>query len=176
MKALIVYESMFGNTGEIARAVAEGLEAGGCDVTVADVHTMPAIGDNDLLVVGAPTHAFSLSRPRTRADAARQGTVKAGAAEVGLREYLDCSPWLDGVHAAAFDTKVKKPSLPGSAARKAYRRLRGLGCHMVAPAESFHVLGTTGPLADGEPDRARRWAGSLAAGMASAQSPARPTR
>jgi len=162
MKALVVYESMFGNTEAIARAVAERLEMN-FDVIVAEVNAMPTARDADLLVVGAPTHAFSLSRPRTRADAARHGTVKAGAAAVGIREYLDCSPRLTEIHAAAFDTKVKKPALPGSAARKAYRRLRRLGCHMVTDAMSFHVTDMTGPLVDGEQERARRWADLIAA-------------
>ena len=129
MKALVVYESISGNTEAIARAVAERLETS-FDVTVADVRTLPAVGDADLLIVGAPTHAFSMSRPRPRAEANRHGTVKAGAPRIGIREYLDCSPWLTGVHAAAFDTKLRKPSLPGSAARKAYRRLHGLGCQL----------------------------------------------
>jgi hypothetical protein len=164
MKALVAYESIFGNTGAIARAVAEGLEAG-FDVTVADVRTLPPIGDIDLLVIGAPTHAFSTSRPRTRAHATRKATIKARAFGFGVREYLDYAPWLPGVHAAAFDTKMKTAALPGSAAHKAYRRLRGLGCHMVASAESFQVTAMTGPLAGGEEDRARRWAGTLAASI-----------
>ncbi|MEV4283420.1 flavodoxin family protein [Actinoplanes xinjiangensis] len=166
MRALVVYESMFGNTEAIARAIAEGLEAD-FDVTVADVRTMPPFGDTDLLVIGAPTHAFSTSRPRTRAHVTRKATIRARAFGIGVREYLEYAPWLTGVHAAAFDTTMKMPVLPGSAARKAHRRLRGLGCHMVAAAESFHVTGTTGPLVGGEADRARRWAGTVLAGLPS---------
>jgi hypothetical protein len=173
MRALVVYESMFGNTEAIARAVAEGLGTA-VDVTVADVHTMPAVGHADLLVVGAPTHAFSLSRPRTRADAAKQATVPARAVEVGLREYLGHVPRLTGTGAAAFDTKIAKPSLPGSAARKAHRLLRSLGCRMLAPAESFRVVGTTGPLSDGERERARRWGAELAVAALQVHQPTRP--
>ncbi|MEV4280063.1 flavodoxin family protein [Actinoplanes xinjiangensis] len=158
MKALVVFESVFGNTEAIARAIAEGLEPD-FDVTVADVHTMPAIGDADLIVVGAPTHAFSASRPRTRTHTA---TTRARAIAIGVREYLEYAPWSPGVYAAAFDVRLKMPTLPGSGARKVYRRLRGLGCHMVAPAEPFHVTRMTGPLADGERDRARQWARTLA--------------
>jgi hypothetical protein len=161
MKALVVFESMFGNTAEIAGAIADGL-AGTYDVTVADVHDMPPVADSALLVIGAPTHAFGMSRPATRADAARQGAVRPGAAEVGIREYLARQPALTGLAATAFDTRVNRP-LSGSAARKAVRRLRALGCRVVAPAESFQVTGMTGPLVTGEIDRARRWARAVAA-------------
>jgi hypothetical protein len=103
MKALVVYESLFGNTEAIARAVADGL-SGTCEVTVADVSTIPSAEDMDLLIAGAPTHAFGLSRPRTRLDAKRSGAVRPGAEEIGLREYLDVSPMLTGLPAATFDT------------------------------------------------------------------------
>jgi hypothetical protein len=164
MKALVIYESLFGNTAEVAQAIAESL-AGSFDVTVADVHDMPPVDGVDLLVVGAPTHAFGLSRPSTRADAVKQGTVRPGAQERGLREYLDTAPNLSGAAVAAFDTKVRMRFMPGSAARKALRRLRDLGCRPVHPAESFYVAGTTGPLLDGELDRARQWAGAVAAAV-----------
>jgi flavodoxin len=162
MKALIVYESMFGNTEKIARAVADGL-GDGYEVTVAGVATMPSAADMDLLIVGAPTHAFGLSRPSTRQDAVRQGAAHPDATDVGMREYLDVSPMLTGLAAAAFDTRVNMPFLPGSAAHKAHRRLRRLGCRLLGPAESFRVIGTAGPPADGELDRARQWAARLAA-------------
>jgi hypothetical protein len=163
MKALVVYESMFGNTAELARAIADGLT--GFEVTLADVHDMPPVDGTDLLVVGAPTHAFGLSRPATRADAAKQGTVRAGAEDRGLREYLDDAPPLSGTAAAAFDTKVRVRFMPGSAARKALRHLQELGCRPVRPAENFYVAGTTGPLLDGELDRARQWAATIAAAV-----------
>jgi len=158
MHALVVYESMFGNTESIARSVAEGL-SGEFDVTLAEVRTMPRPSGADLLVVGGPTHAFGMTRPATRQDAVRQGA--GGDAGTGIREWLDGAPQLSGVAAATFDTKVNKP-LVGSAAHKAYRRLRRLGCRMIVPAESFHVSGTPGPLDEGEQERARRWGATLA--------------
>jgi hypothetical protein len=162
MKALIVYESMFGNTKAVAAAIAAGLDAT-FEVRLIEVTEMPPVLDADLLVVGAPTHAFGLSRPATRQDASGKGPVSAEAAAVGLREYLDGSPTLSGVRVAAFDTKINKPYLTGSAARKALRQLHRLGGRVMLPAESFRVDGTTGPLVDGELARARRWAQSLAA-------------
>jgi flavodoxin len=166
MKALVMFESMFGNTETIARAVADGM-TGQLEVTVADVRTMPRAFGMDVIVVGGPTHAFGMSRPGTRQDALRQGAGRTGVVDVGLREWLDTSPQLTGVAAAAFDTKVDKP-FTGSAARKADRRLRRLGCRILLPAESFHVGGIPGPPADGERERARRWGESVAAAAVAA--------
>jgi hypothetical protein len=141
--------------------------AGQFEVTVADVRTMPRAFGMDLIVVGGPTHAFGMSRPGTRQDALRQGAEREGVVDVGLREWLDTSPQLSGIAAAAFDTKVDKP-FTGSAGRKADRRLRRLGCRVIVPAESFHVDGTPGPLADGEHERARRWGETVAAAAVAA--------
>jgi hypothetical protein len=63
--------------------------------------------------------------------------------------------------AAAFDTRIARPRLPGSAAHAAEKRLRRLGFRIVAPAESFYVEGTLGPLQAGERERARRWGKTL---------------
>jgi hypothetical protein len=164
MRALVVYESMFGNTQTIADAVAGGLarrmrvdavEVGGAPATLGD--------DVTLLVVGGPTHAFSLSRPRTRQDAATQAPDGLVSTGIGLREWLAALRAPAGVAAAAFDTKVSKPHLPGSAARAAEKRLRHLGFRVAVPAESFWVDGTLGPLLEGEQDRAMRWGDQLGA-------------
>ncbi|AGL16934.1 flavodoxin domain-containing protein [Actinoplanes sp. N902-109] len=165
MQALVIFESMYGNTEKVARAVADGLRER-YEVTVADVATMPRAYAMDLLVVGGPTHAFGMTRPSTRKQAAEQGTIRAGAAEVGIREYLDCSPLLPGMAATSFDTRVRMPLMPGSAARKARRRLRRLGCRIVTAPESFLVAGSPGPLVAGELERARRWGAGLAAAAA----------
>ena len=168
MRPLVVYESMFGNTERIARAVADGLSET-FEVTFADVNSMPPASGMDLIVAGGPTHAFGLSRPSTREQATRQGTVGSDAAGAGLREYLNCSPPLTDIPAVAFDTKVNKPRMPGSAAHKAQRQLRRLGCRIVLPAQSFFVSGTTGPLITGEEKRARDWGLALASAVMAAQ-------
>lgn len=163
MRALIVYESMFGNTEAVADAVRAGVEPV-MPVDLVQVGDAPGIGalEVDLLVVGAPTHAFSLSRESTRADAAqrRGGTTVTGTA--GLREWLDAGTAPAGLPAAAFDTHVKTPKLPGRASKAAEKRLRHAGATMVAPAESFYVDGYEGPVLDGELERARAWGESLA--------------
>ena len=164
MKALVVYESMFGNTERLARAVADGLAAGGAEVHVRPVAQAGGVVDYDLVVLGAPTHAFSLSRPSTRADAVRQGADPARVGSSGLREWLDELPETGPApRFATFDSRAAKARhLPGSAARRTARALRS-GHHPVStrPA-SFYVRDVDGPLLDGEEDRARDWGRQLA--------------
>jgi hypothetical protein len=64
--------------------------------------------------------------------------------------------------AAAFCSRMDKP-MSGSAARKSDKRLRRLGCRAVSTPAEFRVSGLTGPLLDGELDRARTWASSMLA-------------
>jgi hypothetical protein len=161
--ALIVFESILGNTERVARAVADGL-ARSHPVTVTEAGRAPdqIPPDVDLLVVGGPTHAFGLSRPETRRDAAVLATDPVPTAGRGLREWLDglAAPGTE-VPFAAFDTRVVTPHLPGSAAKKARKRLRAKGFTSIVDPESFHVHGKTGPLVDGEEDRARAWGEAL---------------
>ena len=168
MRALLVYESMFGCTGSVARAVAEGLAADGAfEVELHEVSQAPAAGTVafDLLVVGAPTHAFSLSRPSTRRDAVRQG-ARPEAAETGMREWLDALGDRDeagGRPAAAFDTRVTKVrNLPKAASTRASHLLRRHGYRLVSRPAPFLVVDTPGPLLDGELDRARAWGRTVA--------------
>jgi hypothetical protein len=165
MRALVVFESMFGDTETIARAVADGLSSA-MQVDVVDVAAAPRVDtDVDLLVVGGPTHAFGMSRPNTRSDAVRQGG-RSAAASIGVREWLDEQRPTSRARAAAFDTRINKWFIPGSAARSAGAVLRRRGFRLIAPPESFRVTGTAGPLTAGEEDRARQWGRSLAAQMA----------
>ena len=119
--------------------------------------------DLDLLVVGGPTHAFGMSRERTRESAAEQAAGSVVSAGEGLREWLSAvTEGSPDIAAAAFDTRIDKPRLPGSAAHGAERRLRRLGFRIIEPAASFYVTDMYGPLVDGERDRARHWGELLA--------------
>lgn len=161
--ALVVFESMFGNTKTIAEAVAEGLSSQvPTDLLEVGAASDVLAGDVDLLVVGGPTHAFGMSRPRTREDATRQAGGHVVSERNGLREWLTLVERRTGsVAAAAFDTRIDKPRVPGSAARGAEKRLRKLGFRIAAPSESFYVTGVAGPLVDGETERAHRWGQEL---------------
>lgn len=160
MKAVIVVESWFGNTKAVADAVARGLG----DAEVHDVRAMGTrIGEDvELLVIGGPTHAFGMSRPGTRADAARQGGQ--GSAEApGIREWVERMEAPRGLPVATFDTRVTKVRhLPGSAARGAAKVLRGRGFNPVSKPESFYVNDLKGPLEEHELERAEAWGTALA--------------
>lgn len=163
MRAVVVYESMFGNTRAVAEAIAIGLSIQGVDVEASEVGvTSPRLDpDVDLLVVGGPTHAFTLSRAETRSSAAEQATTALISSGIGLREWLDELIPQGPVAVASFDTHADK-KVPGAASRAAQRRLRRAGYPPLLPAESFYVAGMQGPLVDGELDRARAWGETLA--------------
>ena len=165
MRALVVYESMWGNTEQVARAIGRGLGTSG-PVEVLDVSGAPPqqLTGLDLLVVGGPTHAFSLSRESTRKDAVTKG-APSGHEQRGVREWLDGLPAGD-LAVATFDTRVAKARhLPGSAARKAGKKVRRHHLGRVVDTESFWVDDLAGPLLDGELDRARAWGRELAASL-----------
>ncbi|WP_330475140.1 flavodoxin family protein [Terrabacter sp. C0L_2] len=165
MNVLIVHESLFGNTHEIASAIAEGLREGRApdagDVRLVHVADAPTvIGDDvDLLLVGGPTHAFSMTRPQTRQDAATQG---AAAPRDGIREWIDVVTPRTGLPVVTFDTRIHVKMLPGSAASAAAKALRHRGFDRAERGETFWVHGTPGPLEPGELDRAREWGTTLA--------------
>jgi hypothetical protein len=163
MRALVVFESMFGNTREIAKAVADGLSSH-LSVDVVEVGAASTVVGDDvgLLVVGGPTHAFGMSRPRTRQSAAEQAGDDLVSTGIGVREWLAADHGGSGpVAATAFDTRFRKPGLPGSAAKAAGKRLRRLGWRMIDRPASFYVAGTPGPLLPGERERARGWGEKL---------------
>jgi len=165
--ALVVHESMFGNTATIADAVARGLALQGIAVSTVDVAEAPAgdVGEADLLVIGGPTHAFSLSRPGTRADAVRQGADPRHAT-TGLREWIDGLPRVPAGTvrlSAVFDTRVSKVRrLPKSAGTRAGHLLQARGYTLLERPMAFVVADVSGPLLDGEAGRAVAWGRALA--------------
>jgi hypothetical protein len=180
LTALVVHESMFGNTAAIAESVARGLELGGFEVTRTGVDLAPALEgvDVDLLVVGAPTHVFSLSRPSTRADAVRQ-CAPDDRARTGIREWLDGPPAPgDRVRLAAmFDTRVTRVRhLPTAAGTRGAHLLKRLGYTQLVRPEAFLVDDVQGPLVSGETLRAVTWGNDLAQACGgSALRPAAPS-
>jgi hypothetical protein len=163
--ALVVFESMFDNTARVAHAVAEGLRSEGVSTEVGEVSTQQADIPRtvELLVLGAPTHAFSMSRPSTRADAVRQG-APAERAGLGMREWLGAvQPPAGRLDVAVFDTRVGKVRrLPMAAGPSATRLARRRGFTPVGRPTSFLVEDIQGPLLDGELERATAWGKTLA--------------
>jgi len=157
MKALVVYDSFFGNTEMVAKAIAAAL-ATKLEVTAikADQVELHQLSDLDLLVVGSPTRAFNPS-PNTKS------FIK------GL------SP-LTGVKVAVFDTRLNVEEanskvlvvlvkLFGYASEKMLKALQKKGGQALLPADWFVVKDSEGPLKDGELERAEAWAGSMLAAL-----------
>ncbi|MFJ6078333.1 flavodoxin family protein [Pseudarthrobacter sp. NPDC092419] len=145
MKAVIVYDSVYGNTKAIAEAVAAGLGAGARAVPVAGF-VPGSLQAGDLLVVGSPINGW---RP-TPAIASALGDLAGGG--------------LTGVKAAAFDTRLKL-FIHGDAGKKISRALQEAGASIIGGPMAFYVKGTEGPLLAGEAGRAAAWADELAAAM-----------
>lgn len=172
MRALIVYESMYGNTHRIADAIAQGFSRSDT-VTVLPAHLVSedAVEAADLVVVGGPTHAHGMARASTRraaADAVQKHPEKMelepDALSTGVREWLEQLP---PIHApvAAFDTRMHGPALfTGRAAKGIAKRLRRRGGALIAPVESF-IVTKTNHLAPGEGARAQEWGRQLASAV-----------
>ena len=173
MKAVVVFESMYGNTREVAEHVAEGLRAMAVEVLVVPVRDATAdhVAAADLVVVGGPTHLHTLARPRTRESAVSQAephglAVEPGAEGVGLREWFDAMPRTNRTAAAAFDTRVDVARLlAGQASKGIASRLDGHGFDVIAPPRSFLVDKRTQLLPD-EDQHAVAW-GKYLAGLVS---------
>ena len=171
MSALVVYESVYGNTRIVAEAIARGI-GDALARPVSEVQYADAAGC-ELLVVGGPTHMHGMTTKRSRelaAEAARNdGEVEVEShadSEPGLRTWLHTLPTGDGVAAAAFDTRLdSSPFLTGRASHGVATRLRRRGYALLG-SESFLVSESEGPLVAGEVERAQRWGASLAAELA----------
>ena len=170
MKAVVIYESMYGNTHLIANAIAKGLSESADVVVVPVGKAEPSLlADADLIVVGGPTHAHSVSRPGTRKAAVAAAdkpdsdlVVEPDAAGAGLRYWFATLAWKNG-RAAAFDTRVNAPPvLTGRASKGITRMLRHHSFSVVADPESFLVT-KADYLETDEETRARDWGAQLAA-------------
>jgi flavodoxin len=157
MKAVIVYESLWGNTAAVARAIAEGFGPGARALTT-DEATSAVVSEADVVVAGAPVIAFGLASEKTR----------AGIKDVGHppdTEHPSLKSWLEGlparhVAAAAFETRLWwSPRGATSAIEAGFKRA---GYEIAWKAQRFVVDGKYGPLRDGELDRARDWGKALA--------------
>lgn len=160
MKAMVVYDSVFGNTGQVARAIGEALGSPGEVeiLQVADVKPEQLVGLT-LLIVGSPTRKFSPTGAITN-------FVK-GIPKDRLR----------GVKVAAFDTRFTVDAIEkvrilvffvnifGYAAKPIADRLVKKGGQLAAPPEGFYVGDTEGPLLDGELERAATWAKQIVASL-----------
>ena len=155
MKALIVYDSFFGNTEQIAQAIGQALGSPDEVETLRVNQVAPTrLAGATLLIVGSPTRGFRPSE--------------------GVTKFLDAIPkyGLIDVKVAAFDTRISVRDIDnrllnvfvrlfGYAAQPIANKLVNKGGTLVTPPEGFFVKGSEGPLKDGERDRAIEWARAI---------------
>ena len=144
MKVLVVYDSAYGNTEKIAKAVAATLK-GDIKVLRAAEGNPAEFGSFDMLVIGSPTYG---GRPMP-----------------SVAKFMNKIPesTIKGKNVAAFDTRIAvvMAKMFGFAADKIAKNLKGKGANLVVPAKGFFVTGKEGPLRNGELERAAGWAKSL---------------
>jgi len=142
MNTLIIYDSAFGNTKQIADTIAETLRKYSSvqvlSVAEADIIELTGL---DFLIVGSPTRKHTLTNEmRTLLEGMLGGS-------------------LQGLAAATFDTRYRMSEwLSGSAAYGIAKKLQRAGAKLIVPPESFFVHSVGGPLEDGERERAVDWA------------------
>jgi hypothetical protein len=178
MRALVVYESMYGNTHAVAADIAAGLRATH-EVTLVPVTraTRELVAAAGLIVAGCPTHMHrmpTVASRRAAAEAARKQdsglTLDPDADGPGLRTWLEGLS-ADNVLAASFDTRLSGiPALTGRASRSISRLLKSRGCRLIVPPESF-LVSKQNVLLKGEAARACSW-GALVGEAARAASTA----
>ena len=167
MRAVVIYESMFGDNQQVARAIAAGLNEAGVVAEAIEVGIAPTViaADVDLLVVGSPNHAWSLPRPSTREDAAAKAAVPLVSQGIGVREWLAGATLPAVLRTAAYDTRGSHPKAivaMDHASKSIEKGLAKLGGTRLVPAEHFRVADMKGPLEPGEAERAHAWGVALA--------------
>jgi hypothetical protein len=161
MKAIVVYESYWGNTAAVARAIAEGIGPDARAMSTAEARG-DILANVGLIVAGSPIIAFQLPTEKTRADmAARPGKAPSppDLSHPSMRSWLEALPKGSG-RAAAFETGFKLS--PGGAAGAILKILKSRGYLPVAKKQRFLVKGSYGPIREGELDRAKAWGVELA--------------
>jgi flavodoxin len=145
MKALVIYDSQYGNTEQIAKAIGGGIGGEVKVVRFGDVKAAE-LGSYDLLIIGSPT--------------------QGGRYTMTMKGFLDTitTDALKNVRVAAFDTRLKTKLVKffGYAATRIADTLKIKGGNLVAPAEGFLVKSAKGPILDGELERAAAWAKGIA--------------
>ena len=152
MKTLIVYDSVFGNTEQIALAMGNSLGSGESVVTLRVSEIMPEhLTGLGLIIVGSPTRVFKPTK--------------------AIVNFLNKIPsnGLKSVKVLAFDTRISMTDvnscllnilvrLFGYAANPIADKLVKKGGDLIIPPEGFFVKDSEGPLKDGELERAADWA------------------
>jgi flavodoxin len=163
MKALVVYDSAYGNTERIAQVIGEALGAPE-EVSVQRAGTIKTdpLTEVRLLIVGSPTQRF---RPLPTISSLLKGLAPNS---------------LKGVHVAAFDTRLSQSNIDETPVLAFFVKLIGRGAYAAGPIADqlkkkggklvgspagFYVEGMEGPLVQGELERAQQWAKQILAAI-----------
>ena len=166
MQAVVVYESHWGNTEAVARAIAEGFGPEALAMTTNQA-AAPVIAGVDLIVAGAPVMGFRL--PDEGMIENLRSERGADTSHAPMREWLDRLPEGSGAY-AAFETRIWWS--PGGATGAIGRALETAGYRPIAKGHRFVVEDKDGPLREGELEKARQWGAELAAAMRNRAEPA----
>jgi flavodoxin len=165
VKAVVVYESLWGNTAKVAGAIADGIGPEATAMSTAEA-TPEALAGADLIVAGSPVFAFKMSSDKMR-ESIRDNPGPAPSppdlSHPSMASWLESLP-AGTAAAAAFDTEARGPF--GKAAPTIARSLEKLGYRLLSKPTGFYVSGKYGPLRDGEEERAREWGRELATSLA----------
>lgn len=164
----MVYQSLWGNTAAVARAIAAGLGPSTRVAHTGEVSPSQVEG-LDLLVVGAPVHGMTLPTAQSVTSVGRRATgpgeMPANLKQPLLREWLSAIP-RGPLQAAAFDTRVKG-FLGRGGTSTIERLLKTQGCQLVTRGEGFIVVSqravheSASMLQEGELSRAQAWGAGL---------------
>ncbi len=169
---MVVFQSLWGNTAAIGRAIAEGL---GPDTLVGgtDEITPAETEEASVLVLGAPVHAMSLPTTQTIKGVAsrprHEGDLAPDTAQPLLREWIAALPERAALF-TAYDTRV--PGFVGRGGVSSIERLMiSHGYRLLCKSEGFYVVNRrtvhepASMLREGELERARRWGDRLRASL-----------
>jgi flavorubredoxin len=138
-KALVIYDTKFGNTEKVANALVQGLAVKGIEAESVNVDhvAIDRLSEYDALLIGGPTHRQKMSEPMAMfLDRVDKSLVK-------------------GKEGFAFDTKVEH-RFAGSAGKRIEKKLKKLGMKVIRPYASAIVVGREGPLKEGTEDTFRQ--------------------
>ena len=159
MRAIVVYESHWGNTAAVAREIAAGIGDEARALTTGEA-TAAVVAEAELIVVGAPLIGFRLpTEDVVRGLAAERSPEPADLSQPTMRAWLAALPE-GNARAAAFETRIWW-SL-GSAATAILEGLERAGYRSIARPQKFIVKGRYGPLREGELEKAKAWGAELA--------------
>jgi flavodoxin len=130
-KAIIIYDTKFGNTEKIAKSLASGMNEQGIEVDCVKVENVQInkLTEYDLLAIGGPTHGFGMSKP--------------------MKDFIEKLKHMGPRDKKAFAFDTKNRGRWGSAAKGIEKRLKSIGMKIVKPCDSAIVMGLKGPLQDG---------------------------